>query len=90
MKYTDKNGMLVLTRRPHEYVLIGPNGEIEVTVLGVRGNQVKLGFKAPKNIPVHREEVYDRIEREKPDNFGNRIDNESINEAVCTEFHEVA
>lgn len=54
--------MLILTRRVGETVMIGE--EIEVTVLGVKGNQVRVGIKAPKDTPVHREEIYERIRRE--------------------------
>lgn len=58
--------MLILTRKPGEGLMIGPN--IIVTVLGVKGNQVRIGINAPKNVAVHREEIYDRIQR------GNRAD----------------
>lgn len=54
--------MLILTRRMHETLTIGD--EITVTVLGVHGNQVRLGITAPKQIPVHREEVYRRLQAE--------------------------
>ena len=53
--------MLILTRRIGETTMIGD--EVIVTVLGVSGNQVRLGIKAPKTVPVHRSEVYDRIKR---------------------------
>ena len=56
--------MLILTRRPGESVKIGD--EITVTVLGIRGNQLRLGFTAPQHVSVHREEVYRRIQAEKP------------------------
>ena len=55
--------MLILTRRPGESVKIGD--DITVTVLGVRGNQLRLGFSAPQNVAVHREEVYERIQSER-------------------------
>ena len=55
--------MLILTRRVGEIVRIGDN--ISVTVLGVKGNQVRLGIDAPKSIPVHREEVFERINEER-------------------------
>ncbi|MBS0399673.1 MAG: carbon storage regulator CsrA, partial [Proteobacteria bacterium] len=54
--------MLILTRRVGETVMIG--NEITVTVLGVKGNQVRIGVNAPKDVSVHREEIYERIKRE--------------------------
>ena len=56
--------MLILTRRVGETLMIGGQ-EVTVTVLGVKGNQVRLGIKAPKTTPVHREEIFERIKREK-------------------------
>jgi carbon storage regulator len=55
--------MLILTRRPTESFMIGEH--ISVEVLGVQGNQVRLGIKAPREVPVHREEVFRRIEAGK-------------------------
>jgi len=57
--------MLILTRRVGETVMIG--NDITVTVLGVKGNQVRIGVNAPKDVAVHREEIYERIRREDAD-----------------------
>ncbi len=63
--------MLILTRRIGETLMVGD--EVTVTVLGVKGNQVRLGVNAPKDVAVHREEIYQRIQSEKTDdNFGNK------------------
>jgi carbon storage regulator len=55
--------MLILTRRTGETVMIG--NDVTLTVLGVKGNQVRIGINAPKSVPVHREEIYERIKREQ-------------------------
>ena len=61
--------MLILTRRVGETVMIG--NDVTVTVLGVKGNQVRVGINAPKNVAVHREEIYERIKREQQEGEGN-------------------
>lgn len=55
--------MLILTRRVGETLMIGDN--VQVTVLGVKGNQVRIGVNAPKEVAVHREEIYERIKKEQ-------------------------
>jgi carbon storage regulator len=60
--------MLILTRRVGETVMIG--NEVTVTVLGVKGNQVRIGVNAPRDVAVHREEIYERIKREEMDGGG--------------------
>jgi carbon storage regulator len=63
--------MLILTRRVGETLMIG--NEVTVTVLGVKGNQVRIGVNAPKDVAVHREEIYERIKREEdPDGHEGR------------------
>jgi carbon storage regulator len=62
--------MLILTRRVGETVMIGD--EVTITVLGVKGNQVRVGINAPKSVAVHREEIYERIKREKLDELDDK------------------
>jgi len=57
--------MLILTRRVGETLMVGD--DVTVTVLGVKGNQVRIGVNAPKDVSVHREEIYQRIQKEKSD-----------------------
>jgi len=70
--------MLILTRRVGESVVIG--NDVDVTVLGVKGNQVRIGVKAPKDVAVHREEIYQRICQEKQN--GNGSGHPALREAV--------
>lgn len=57
--------MLILTRRVSESIIIGD--DVKITVLGVKGYQVRIGIEAPKDVSVHREEIYERIQHEKDD-----------------------
>jgi carbon storage regulator len=54
-----EKGMLILTRRVGETIVIGP--DVSVTVLGVKGGQIRIGVNAPKEVPVHRQEIADKI-----------------------------
>jgi carbon storage regulator len=62
--------MLILTRRVGETVMIGD--DVTVTVLGVKGNQVRVGVNAPRDVAVHREEIFERIKREVEDGVAPR------------------
>ena len=53
--------MLILTRTPGESIMIGDNAAIQITILNVSGKQVRIGIQAPRDLPVHREEIYLRI-----------------------------
>jgi carbon storage regulator len=66
--------MLILTRRVGETLVIGD--DVNVTVLGVRGNQVRLGVNAPREVAVHREEIYQRIQNEGDNNDASNSDDE--------------
>ena len=66
--------MLILTRRVGETLMIGDN--VAITVLGVKGNQVRLGVNAPKDVTVHREEIYQRIQQEHAEGPDRAVGNE--------------
>jgi len=57
--------MLVLTRRKKQEILIGENGEVLIKIMDIRGQEVHIGIEAPKEVPVHRKEVYERIKDEE-------------------------
>ncbi|MEY4762995.1 MAG: hypothetical protein RLZZ200_2851 [Pseudomonadota bacterium] len=69
--------MLILTRRVGETVMIGE--EVTVTVLGVKGNQVRIGVNAPKTVSVHREEIFQRIRSEGGSEFSSPVDAQAAN-----------
>ena len=66
--------MLILTRRVGETLMIGD--EVTVTVLGVKGGQVRVGINAPRSIAVHREEIYDRLRREQTEQAHDGLNDE--------------
>ena len=68
--------MLILTRRVGESLMIGD--DIAVTVLGVKGNQVRLGIDAPREVAVHRQEIYERIQDRKTEEPGGQTMNEPV------------
>jgi len=69
--------MLILTRRVNEIIVI--QDDIKITVIGIKGNQARLGIEAPKDTPVHREEIHEKIRAENKlytDNHKSKIDGE--------------
>ncbi len=71
--------MLILTRRVGESVMIGE--DVTITILAVKGNQTRLGINAPEKIPVHREEIYERIRRERKENVLGRPGSAAVTES---------
>ena len=69
--------MLILTRRVGETLMVGD--EVTVTVLGVKGNQVRIGVNAPKDVAVHREEIYQRIQNEQGDDSASTDEDKNDN-----------
>jgi carbon storage regulator len=80
--------MLILTRRVGETVMIG--NDVTVTVLGVKGNQVRIGINAPKNVAVHREEIYERIKREQQGGDHHHQDDHSERERETKAYTDYA
>lgn len=77
--------MLILSRRPGESVNVGD--EVAVTVLGVKGSQVRLGFTAPSNVAIHREEIYERVQAERLDKL-NPLKTAPPDGTMTTRAHE--
>ncbi len=73
--------MLLLTRKIGETIMVG--NDISITVLSIRGGQVRLGFNAPKEVPIHREEIYTKIKSEiNPTHFNHRNSHNDDQQAV--------
>lgn len=78
--------MLILTRRVGETLMVGD--DVTVTVLGVKGNQVRIGVNAPKEVSVHREEIYQRIQREKMANLEAQLQQQTGKQPPSSSVHQ--
>lgn len=78
--------MLVLSRQRDESIMVGD--DVEITIVDVRGDKVRLGITAPKSIPVHRREIYDAIQREKAQAKTSHAQSEGSAEKGSAEAHE--
>jgi carbon storage regulator len=72
--------MLVLSRKAGEAITIGANADIKIVLLETKGNSVKIGITAPKTVPVHREEIYEKIRAAKMDAQANNGNEQNIEE----------
>lgn len=78
--------MLILTRRVRETIIIGD--DIQVTILGIKGNQVRIGVNADKSVSVHRAEIYERIKREERSKANSRDDELDFSTRASDYTHE--
>ena len=69
--------MLIFTRKLGKSIVIGDDAAIDITILGVKGGQVRIGIAAPKDVSVHREEIYQRIQNETTNQFKQNIEERS-------------
>lgn len=77
--------MLILTRKPNQSILIGKDNSIKITVLSVRGNQVQIGIDAPKEVAIHREEVFEKIQAKLAEANVNKVEELVIKKTDETE-----
>jgi len=80
--------MLVLSRQRDESIMIGD--DVEITIVDVRGDKVRLGITAPKKIPVHRREIYDAIQREKAQKAASEAEGTDVKDQTDTAGKEEA
>ena len=72
--------MLALSRKVNESVMIG--GDVEITILEIKGDQVKIGIKAPKSVPVYRKEIFLQIEQENKKSATSSVDDATMNDLM--------